>query len=106
MKAKTALQALEQLEKNRGWAYIRAIMEREILDAAMNIAKRPNMTMEEIHYRRGAIWAAERLVELPDRLRFGLQNKIALDPDGDDTIEPTKDYAALNATNPAKAGKE
>ena len=106
MKARAALQALNQLEKNKGWAYIKSIMEREILDAAMNIAKRPNMTMEEIHYRRGAIWAAERLVELPNRLRFGLKNKLALDPDGDDTIDPAVDYAAINETNPAKAGKE
>ncbi len=106
MKAKTALQALEQLEKNRGWSYIRTIMELKIVDAAMNIAKRPNMSMEEFHYRRGAIWAAERLIELPNRLRFGLQNKLALDPDGDDTIDPTSDYVALNATNPAKAGEE
>ena len=42
------------------------------------MANATNLTESEMHFRRGAMWAAVRLVELPDRLSLRLNNEISL----------------------------
>jgi hypothetical protein len=44
----------------------------------MAIAETPNMELEEINFRRGSIWAAKRMLELPVRLRQKLEAEVAL----------------------------
>ena len=86
---KTQLDSINQLTKSKGWQVIDDVMKEEIVSSAMAIADNPNMTLDEINFRRGSIWAAKRLLELPDRLKSKLTTDLAL--------LSTKD-------NPAKAG--
>ena len=54
------------------------IMHEEILASAMSIAETPSMELEEINFRRGSIWAAKQMLELPVRLRQKLEGDVAL----------------------------
>jgi hypothetical protein len=76
--AEGTLKSLDQLKNSRGWAYLRAVMEQEAVAAAMAIAENPKMTLDEINFRRGTIWAAKQLLDLPDKLALRLQNEVAL----------------------------
>jgi hypothetical protein len=76
---KRQYQALDKLKSSEGWAALKTIMEREILDAAMAIANDPRMTLDEINFRRGSIWAANQLLNLPDRVLIKLENELALE---------------------------
>ena len=69
MSAKSDLKAIEALEATRGWKVVREIMEKEIVQSAMSIADNPRMTLDEINFRRGSIFAAKALLEMPQRLR-------------------------------------
>jgi hypothetical protein len=67
------LKSLDDLEASKGWTILRSTMEREVVQAAMAIAQSPTMSLDEINFRRGAIWAAQQLLELPSRLRLRLE---------------------------------
>lgn len=83
MNEKSRIAALEQLQKTKGWQILQGTMEREIVAAAMQIAEHPNMTQQEVDFRRGAIWAAKQLLNLPDRISNQLQTELALSPRDD-----------------------
>ncbi len=83
MTPKAALGALDQLEKNRGWHYIKVVMDEEVVKLAMSIAETSDMTLDQINFRRGAIFAAKQLLDLPSRLRVKLENEIALSGEDD-----------------------
>jgi hypothetical protein len=75
---KNQLDSINQLTKSKGWKVIDEVMKEEIVSSAMAIADNPNMTLDEINFRRGSIWAARRLLELPERLSAKLESDIAL----------------------------
>lgn len=77
--AKADLKAIQDLTKSRGWAIVREIMEREIVAAAMAIADNPTMTLDEINFRRGSIWAGKQLLDVPGRLTRVLEADVVLD---------------------------
>jgi hypothetical protein len=83
---KSQLAAIEALEKSKGWAVLRKVMEDEIVSAAMAIAENPNMSLDEINFRRGSIFAAKALVDIPTRLKSKLYGEVALAKD--DTPTP------------------
>ena len=74
------LKALVDLSQSKSWGVLRATMEREVVAAAMAIASNPSMTLDEINFRRGSIWAAQQLLALPERLISRLQAEVALTP--------------------------
>ena len=78
-RAKSAIRALDTLLASRGWAVLREQMEKEIVTAAMQIAQNPNMTHDEINFRRGAIWAGQQLLETPHRMRQKLETERLID---------------------------
>lgn len=78
VKPKEAHKAVTQLVQSKGWEYLHDVMRREITEAALALANAAPMTESEMHFRRGAMWAAVRLIELPDRLLLKLQNEVAL----------------------------
>ena len=86
MTPKSQLAAIEALEKSKGWAVLRKVMEDEIVSAAMAIAENPNMSLDEINFRRGSIFAAKALVDIPTRLKSKLYGEVALAKD--DTLTP------------------
>jgi len=75
---KEALAAINALEKSKGWDYVTQVMREEILLSAQRIGENRKMEMDEIHFQRGAIWAAQRLLQIPERLRLRLENEVAL----------------------------
>jgi hypothetical protein len=77
------IKAIDGLTKSQGWNVLREIMEEEILQAAMQIAENSNMTLDEINFRRGSIWAAKTMLDLPERLRMKLEAETALTPRDD-----------------------
>tara|TARA_A100001035_G_C27768912_1_gene495208 strand:+ start:1513 stop:1767 length:255 start_codon:yes stop_codon:yes gene_type:complete len=79
MTSKEKLRRLKELENSAGWNVLLEIMKEEIVVSAMQIAETPNMELDEINYRRGSIYAAKRLLELPQRLAVKLENEIAMD---------------------------
>lgn len=81
MKPRQAIKAITDLEASKGWTILRSTMEREVVQAAMAIAQTPNMPLDEINFRRGAIWAAQQLLDLPQRLRLRTEADLALTRD-------------------------
>ena len=77
------IKAINGLTKSQGWNVLREIMEEEILQAAMQIAENSNMTLDEINFRRGSIWAAKTMLDLPERLRMKLEAETAHTPRDD-----------------------
>jgi len=76
-----AIKALNTLDKNKGWQLLRKIMEEEIVASAMAIADKTEMSVDEINFRRGTIWAAKQMLNLPEKARIKFENEIALDRD-------------------------
>tara|TARA_R100000951_G_scaffold55549_2_gene46699 strand:+ start:834 stop:1094 length:261 start_codon:yes stop_codon:yes gene_type:complete len=75
---KSELSAIETLVKSKGWIVIRRVMEDEIVSSAMAIAENPSMTLDEINFRRGSIFAAKAFLDIPSRLRSKIESEIAL----------------------------
>lgn len=78
MNEQDTIKLLNALEDSPAWAHIRQTMEREILRAALEMGKRASMPEDEMHFRRGAIWAGERMLDLPRRLRSQLENELLM----------------------------
>jgi hypothetical protein len=78
-KHETLHKGLATLKTSRGWTYIEEVMEKEIVGAALGMATNANMSVEEMHFRRGSIWAAKQLLDLPERLTAHLESAIALE---------------------------
>ena len=76
MSSKTDLKALDTLLASRGWAIIKERMDREVIEAALAIGKTVSMSMDEVHFRRGSIWAAQQLLVLPERLKAIIQSEM------------------------------
>ena len=72
-------EAIEDLLKSSGWAVIKEEMQSSILQAAFQLSDNANMPIEEMHFRRGSMWAARKFVELPNSVSALLQNDILLD---------------------------
>ena len=81
------LKAVDKLLNSKGWTVVMEIMHEEILASAMSIAETPSMELDEINFRRGSIWAAKQMLELPVRLRQKLEGDIALHS-ADDNSKP------------------
>lgn len=86
---------VDKLLKTRGWAIITEIMERELVAAAMAIATKTDMTVDEINFRRGSIWAANQLLRLPETLSARLEGEVL--------IEEAAAAAKSSTTKPAPA---
>ena len=78
MTPQAKLKAIKELTGSKGWAVLLDVMNAEILASAMSIAESANMDLTEINFRRGSIWAAKRMLELPVRLQSKLESEIAL----------------------------
>ena len=78
MRTEQAIRQVDSLMKSKGWAYVKEVMQEEILHAAYQLGNDPEMSSKEIDFRRGAMWASRKLLELPDKLMLKLEAEIAL----------------------------
>lgn len=90
-KAETDLKTLVDFVQSPSWSLLRETMQSEVVAAAMAIADNPQMSLDEINFRRGSIWAAKQLLALPERLIARLQAQIALTPDSTTKTTPKPD---------------
>ena len=74
---KNLLALIKGLKKNDGWKYLQQVMKDEVLQAAYNLSNDPKMSVDEINWRRGALWASRKLVEMPSVLATKLENDLA-----------------------------
>ena len=79
MTIKSDLKDLIELSESKGWAKINKVMQDEILTLALSMARSPDMTQQQMDFQRGAIWAAEQLLNVPERLIHKLQGELALE---------------------------
>jgi hypothetical protein len=75
---KRRIKALNDLLASRGWAILKEVMDEEIVKAALTIAENNRMTLDEINFRRGSIWAAKQLLDLPAKVKAIAENDLAL----------------------------
>lgn len=76
---KTAVAALESLHKSKGWAILRERMDEELMIALRSLASPAPMAAEDVHFRRGALFAALALVSMPDKLINQLKSEVAFE---------------------------
>ena len=76
---KKALELVQDVQKHDGWLFIKEIMQNEIMTAANKLAETPQMSLEELHFRRGAMWAARKLIDVPTVLASKLENDVAME---------------------------
>lgn len=93
---RAALKALEELTSSKGWRVLDEVMRQEIVSAAMAIANTANMSQQEVDFRRGSIWCAHRLLDLPATLKARFETEIAL------TTDDRPDVPALNPSPTTK----
>jgi len=77
-------QRIEELNKFRtsnAWTILRDEMEEAILQSAYQLADNKPLTLEELHFRRGALYAAKKFLDLPEQLVMKAQNELALQVD-------------------------
>jgi len=79
MKPRQAIDKLSSLKKSDGWKIVSTVMDEETLNAAIQLSEFRNLPLEEIHFRRGAMWAARQLRDMPEKLIMKYENDLALD---------------------------
>lgn len=79
MNVKTKIKTLIDLSESNGWAEVNEIMKDEILQLALQMARSKEMSQQEMDFNRGAIWAAEQMLNLPARLIHKLEGDLSLD---------------------------
>ena len=56
------------LQKSDGWKIVNEVMKDEILQLALLMARSKEMSQQEVDFNRGAIWAAEQMLNLPKKI--------------------------------------
>ena len=82
MSNQSQLKKLVALQKSDGWKIVNEIMKDEILQLALLMARSKEMSQQEMDFNRGAIWAAEQMLNLPKKITHKLEGEIALEDNG------------------------
>jgi hypothetical protein len=70
---------LEELLSSNGWGILQRKMQDEILTAAYQLADNKQLSVDEINFRRGAMWAARRMIELPTNMKMLIDNELLME---------------------------
>lgn len=76
---KRDIAALEALLASEGWRIVTRTMREEIERLTVTLASSPVMSEAELHYHRGKIYAAVRLLDVPQALIRLAQTQIMLE---------------------------
>lgn len=79
MTFKRKIKDIIELSESKGWSHVNEVMRDEILQLALMIARNKEMSAQEIDFNRGAIWAAEQMLNLPERLIRKLEGELSLE---------------------------
>ena len=77
--SKEKIKALRELSTSPGWDIIRDVMQDEIMALSLRMARTPEMTQQEMDFIRGAIYAADGLVNMPEKILLKLEGEYSLD---------------------------
>ena len=73
------LKALEELARHPGWLDLVSVMKREMYTAVVNLGQTPDISNEELHWRRGRVDAAAMVIDLPTRRIAQLTNELPME---------------------------
>jgi len=76
---KEEARVLEELLSSNGWGILQRKMQDEILSAAYQLAENKQLSVDEINFRRGAMWAARRMIELPTNMKMLIDNELLME---------------------------
>jgi hypothetical protein len=76
---KEEARVLEELMSSNGWGILQRKMQDEILTAAYQLAENKQLSVDEINFRRGAMWAARRMIELPTNMKMLIDNELLME---------------------------
>lgn len=79
MTIKAQIKSLTDMCESSGWATVNEVMKDEILQLALMMARSKEMSQQEMDFNRGAIWAAEQMLNLPSRLILKLQGELSFE---------------------------
>ena len=79
MNVKSKIKDIIALNESKGWGHVNEVMRDEILTLALSMARNPEMTQQQMDFQRGAIWTAEQLLNLPQRLIHKLEGELSLE---------------------------
>lgn len=74
---KDQIRSIDALVKH--WPVAEVILKDDVMRAALGLGSVPNMTEAEMHFRRGAIWAAQNMLSLPSKLKLAADNQRAME---------------------------
>ena len=75
---KEKLALIKRLKKDDAWKFLQEIMKEEILTSAYNLSSDPKTSVDELNWRRGALWASKKLIEMPSVLEVKLENDLMM----------------------------
>jgi hypothetical protein len=78
MNVKDKIKELKTISESQGWAVLHKIMEDEILLLALSMARSSQMTQQDMDFQRGAIFAAEQMLNMPTKLINKLEGDLLL----------------------------
>lgn len=79
MTIKSQIKSLIDLSESSGWSTVNDVMKDEILQLALLMARSKEMSQQEMDFNRGAIWAAEQMLNLPSRLIHKLEGELSFE---------------------------
>lgn len=78
VKPDEAVKAIDEILSSLGWNLMKEYLKADAQKAVMDFGNNPNMSEQEIHYRRGTIYATNNFCSLPDKLRMFYENQTRL----------------------------
>jgi hypothetical protein len=79
MNLKSQIKDLIELSESKGWATLNSIMKDEIVDLALLMARSKQMSTQEVDFNRGAIWAAEQMLNMPVKLIHKMEGELSFE---------------------------
>jgi hypothetical protein len=79
MNLKSQIKDLIELSESKGWATLNSIMKDEIVDLALLMARSKQMSAQEVDFNRGAIWAAEQMLNMPVKLIHKMEGELSFE---------------------------
>jgi hypothetical protein len=79
MTIKSKAKDIIELAESKGWSHVNEVMRSEILTLALSMAHTQDMTQQQMDFKRGAIFAAEQLLNLPERLIHKFEGELSLE---------------------------
>lgn len=79
MTIKSQIKSLIEMSESSGWATVNEVMKDEMLQLALTMARSKDMTHQEMDFIRGAMFAAEQMLNLPSRLIHKLEGELSFE---------------------------